>query len=98
MSNLFDSSYSELAGLPTRDKPKPPWQCQAEGCNGSHRKGSEFRGPDGLTFPASLAFGTGKGERSSVFVTNLAFDPYPPFLAGPGLTKIDVGQPGMPLP
>jgi sugar lactone lactonase YvrE len=53
---------------------------------------------DGLTFPASLAFGTGKGERSSVFVTNLAFDPYPPFLAGPGLTKIDVGRPGMPLP
>jgi sugar lactone lactonase YvrE len=53
---------------------------------------------DKLTFPASLAFGTGKGERSSVFVTNLAFDPYPPFLAGPGLTKIDVGRPGMPLP
>jgi len=53
---------------------------------------------DQLTFPASLAFGTGKGERSSVFVTNLAIDPYPPFLAGPGLTKIDVGQPGMPLP
>jgi sugar lactone lactonase YvrE len=53
---------------------------------------------DDLTFPASLAFGTGKGERSSVFVTNLAFEPYPPFLAGPGLTKIDVGQPGMPLP
>ncbi|MEA3510251.1 MAG: hypothetical protein U9R51_02330 [Actinomycetota bacterium] len=53
---------------------------------------------DGLTFPASLAFGTGKGERSSVFVTNLAFDPYPPFLAGPGLAKIDVGQPGMPMP
>ena len=53
---------------------------------------------DMLTFPASLAFGTGKGERKSVFVTNLAFEPYPPFLAGPGLTKIDVGQPGMPLP
>ena len=53
---------------------------------------------DELTFPASLAFGTGKGERKSVFVTNLAFDPYPPFLRGPGLTKIDVGQPGMPLP
>lgn len=53
---------------------------------------------DDLTFPASLAFGTGKGERSSVFVTNLAFDPYPPFLTGPGLTKIDVGRPGMPTP
>ena len=53
---------------------------------------------DNLTFPASLAFGTGKGERSSVFVTNLAIGEYPPFLAGPGLAKIDVGQPGMPLP
>jgi sugar lactone lactonase YvrE len=53
---------------------------------------------DGLTFPASLAFGTGRGERMSVFVTNLALGEFPPFLAGPGLTKIDVGQPGMPLP
>jgi hypothetical protein len=53
---------------------------------------------DDLTFPASIAFGTGHGEPTSVFATNLAFEPYPPFLAGPELTKIDVGQPGMPLP
>lgn len=52
---------------------------------------------DGLDFPASLAFGTGKGERKSVFVTNLAFE-VPPGFAGPGFAKIDVGQPGMPLP
>ena len=52
---------------------------------------------DGLDFPASLAFGTGKGERQSVFVTNLAFV-VPPGFAGPGLAKIDVGEPGMPLP
>lgn len=52
---------------------------------------------DGLDFPASLAFGTGAGERQSVFVTNLAFV-VPPGFAGPGFAKIDVGQPGMPLP
>ena len=52
---------------------------------------------DGLTFPASLAFGTGKGERQSVFVTNLAFE-VPEGFFGPGLAKIDMGQPGMPLP
>lgn len=52
---------------------------------------------DGLDFPASLAFGTGKGERKSVFVTNLAFI-VPEGFAGPGLAKIDVGRPGMPLP
>lgn len=52
---------------------------------------------DGLDFPASLAFGTGKGERQSIFVTNLAFV-VPPGFAGPGFSKIDVGQPGMPLP
>lgn len=52
---------------------------------------------DGLTFPASLAFGTGNGERQSIFVTNLAFA-VPDGFAGPGLSKIDVGQPGMPLP
>lgn len=27
---------------------------------------------DGLDFPASLAIGTGKGDRQSVFVTNFA--------------------------
>jgi len=55
---------------------------------------------DGLDFPASLAFGTGKGERKSIFATNLAFpvDGKPDGFAGPGFAKIDVGQPGMPLP
>lgn len=52
---------------------------------------------DGLDFPASLAFGTGKGERQSVFVTNLAMMEREGF-AGPGFAKISVGQPGMPLP
>jgi sugar lactone lactonase YvrE len=54
-----------------------------------------------LDAPLSLAFGTGKGERESVFVTNSGMTglflpglPWP----GPGLVKIDVGIPGLPLP
>jgi sugar lactone lactonase YvrE len=51
---------------------------------------------DGLDFPTSLAFGTGKGERQNLFIVNSSIGP--PFLAGPGLLKIGVGVPGMPLP
>jgi sugar lactone lactonase YvrE len=51
---------------------------------------------DNLDFPASLAFGTGKGDRKSIFVTNFAIGP--PTDVGPSLVKIDVGVPGMPLP
>ncbi|HZD21897.1 MAG TPA: SMP-30/gluconolactonase/LRE family protein [Acidimicrobiia bacterium] len=51
---------------------------------------------DGLDFPASLAFGTGRGERQSLFVTNFAIGP--PGGAGPGLVKMDVGEPGQPVP
>jgi sugar lactone lactonase YvrE len=54
-----------------------------------------------LDAPLSLAFGTGKGERESIFVTNSGMSgrfvpglPWP----GPGLVKIEVGIPGMPLP
>lgn len=49
-----------------------------------------------LDFPASVAFGTGKGERKHVFVTNLAL--VGPGGAGPGIAKIAIGTPGMPLP
>ena len=49
-----------------------------------------------LDTPASLAFGTGKGGRTKLFVTNLGWgiaqDPRP------GLTKIEAGVPGLPLP
>jgi sugar lactone lactonase YvrE len=52
---------------------------------------------DGLDEPASLAFGTGKGDRQSVFVTNYAL--FPPHSAeGPAVLKVDVGVPGLPLP
>ncbi len=54
-----------------------------------------------LDAPFSLAFGTGNGERENLFVTNSGLTgalvpgvPWP----GPGLTKIEVGIPGLPLP
>jgi len=54
-----------------------------------------------LDTPASLAFGTGKGAREILFVTNLgwmsALVPGPPW-PGTGLVKINAGMPGMPLP
>jgi len=49
--------------------------------------------PNLLDFPASLAFGTGKGERTNLFVTNLGMGKW----AGPSLVKIDAGVPGDPL-
>jgi sugar lactone lactonase YvrE len=53
-----------------------------------------------LDFPASLVFGTGKGERTNLFVTNLGLGkglvPALPW-AGPGLVKIDADVPGRPL-
>jgi sugar lactone lactonase YvrE len=51
---------------------------------------------DELDFAASASFGTGKGERQSLFVTNYAIGP--PGGPGPGVVKVDVGIPGLPLP
>ncbi len=52
-----------------------------------------------LDFPASAYFGTGKGERTNLFVTNLGMGasrvPGLPW-AGPGLVKFDAGMPGQP--
>lgn len=54
-----------------------------------------------LDAPVSMAFGTGKEERESLFITNLGISgtvaPGLPW-AGPGLLKIEVGIPGLPLP
>ena len=49
---------------------------------------------DGVEGPASLAFGTGNGERQSLYFTNYAIITR----AHPGVLKMDVGVPGMPLP
>lgn len=54
---------------------------------------------DGLWNPASLAFGTGKGDRQSVFITNYAvLPPIPPDNLGPAILALDVGVPGLPIP
>jgi sugar lactone lactonase YvrE len=54
-----------------------------------------------LDTPASLAFGTGKGGRTNLFVTNLGwmttFSPGAPW-PGSGLVMIEAGVPGLPLP
>ena len=50
-----------------------------------------------LDEPASIAFGTGKGDRQSVFFTNYSVLP-PHEGHGPAVLKLDVGVPGVPLP
>jgi sugar lactone lactonase YvrE len=52
-------------------------------------------GDDNLDVPGSLAFGTGKGERTSLFITSMALFPGG---VGPGLVKIDAEISGSPLP
>jgi sugar lactone lactonase YvrE len=49
---------------------------------------------DGVDGPASLAFGTGHGERRSLYFTNYSIISQ----AHPGVLMMDVGMPGMPLP
>jgi sugar lactone lactonase YvrE len=54
---------------------------------------------DGLWNPASLAFGTGKGDRQTLFIANYAvLPPKPAGSPGPAILKVDVGVPGLPLP
>lgn len=49
---------------------------------------------EGFDAPASLAFGTGKGDRQSVYISNFALLSE----ANPGVVKVDVGVPGWPVP
>lgn len=53
---------------------------------------------DGLWNPASIYFGTGKGERESVFIANYAVIEEPANNLGAAVLKYDVGVPGLPLP
>lgn len=56
---------------------------------------TRLAGPaDGVDEPASLAFGTGGGERQNLYFTNYAILSR----SSPGVLKMDVGVPGMPLP
>lgn len=54
---------------------------------------------DGLFNPASIAFGTGQGNRQQIFLSNFALlPPEPAASLGPGVLSFDVGVPGLPLP
>jgi len=54
---------------------------------------------DGLYNPSSLAFGTGKGDRQSIFMVNYALiPPVPANSLGPAVLKYNVDVPGLPLP
>ncbi|MFN0089264.1 MAG: SMP-30/gluconolactonase/LRE family protein [Acidimicrobiales bacterium] len=51
---------------------------------------------DGLDAPTSVAFGTGKGHRQSLFAVNFSIAIAPPGGAGPSLVEIPVRIPGCP--
>lgn len=54
---------------------------------------------DGLWNPASIYFGTGKGDRQRVFMVNYAvLPPEPENNLGAAVLKFDVGVPGLPVP
>ena len=57
-------------------------------------------GSDGLDFASSIAFGTGDGERKTLFAVNFSAGPFFGFprTHGPGLLAIDAGVPGLPQP
>ncbi len=60
---------------------------------------TELVSGSGFHNPASLAFGTGEGDRESLFIVNYALlPPVPDPSFGPAVLKLDVGVPGMPLP
>lgn len=50
---------------------------------------------DGLDWASSIAFGTGKGARKTMYAVNFAIGPNS---TSPGLLAFDVGVPGDPLP
>ena len=55
-----------------------------------------FTSDDGLDFASSDAFGTGRGNRKTLYAVNFALGP--PGGTGPALLAFDVGVPGDPLP
>lgn len=53
---------------------------------------------DGLDFPTNIAFGTTRGDQTSLYLVNLAFPSVAAGNAKPSLLRLDVGIPGRPLP
>jgi sugar lactone lactonase YvrE len=57
-------------------------------------------GSDGLDFVSSIAFGTGRGERTTLYAVNFSTGPFfgSPRVHPPALLSMDVGVPGLPQP
>jgi sugar lactone lactonase YvrE len=54
-------------------------------------------GGDRFDFPTSLAFGTGRGDRKSVYVVNAGLFPEDRPEAAPSVVRVGVGVPGAPI-
>ena len=53
---------------------------------------------DPLNEPSDIAFGTGLGDRTEIFISNgAAFPTFPPSTAAPGVLEMNVGIPGRPI-
>jgi sugar lactone lactonase YvrE len=58
-------------------------------------------GSDGLDFASSVAFGTGRSQRTTLYAVNFSVGPLfggAPRTHGPALLAVDVGVPGLPQP
>jgi sugar lactone lactonase YvrE len=57
-------------------------------------------GSDGLDYASSVAFGTGRGERTTLYIVNFSTGPFFGDVRthGPALLSMDVGVPGLPQP
>jgi sugar lactone lactonase YvrE len=53
---------------------------------------------DPLNEPSDIAFGTGLGDRTEMFISNdAAFPTFPPSTGAPGVLEMNAGIPGMPI-
>jgi hypothetical protein len=50
---------------------------------------------DPLSFPSDIAFGTGRGDRSEIFISNFAA--FPSSNGAPGVLDMETGIPGRPI-
>jgi sugar lactone lactonase YvrE len=51
-----------------------------------------------LNEPSDIAFGTGLGDRTELFISNdAAFPTFPPSTGAPGVLEMNVGIPGRPI-
>ena len=50
---------------------------------------------DPLSFPSDIAFGTGRGDRTAIFISNFAA--FPTSNGAPGVLEMDAGIPGRPI-